>query len=98
MAADIHYEWDPRKARENRRKHGVSFEEAETVFLDEHGLLLDDDESKGEERFLLLGMSAVMRMLVVCHCERVAGSVLRIISARRANKAEQAEYWDKVTR
>jgi uncharacterized DUF497 family protein len=97
--ADLRCEWDPRKARENKRKHGVSFEEAETVFLDEHGLLLDDpDESKGEARFLLLGMSAVMRLLVVCHCERSGGSVLRIISARRANKAEQSDYWDKVTR
>jgi hypothetical protein len=77
----------------------VSFEEAETVFLDEHGLLLDDpDESKDEERFLLLGMSAVLRILVVCHCVRAAGSTYRIISARPANRAEQAEYWHRVTR
>ena len=71
-----------RKAQANLRKHGVSFEEAETVFLDEHALLIDDpDPSRGEERFLLLGLSAVARVLVVCHCLRDRGDTMRIINA-----------------
>ena len=65
----LRFSWDPRKARSNERKHGISFEEATTVFLDEHALLLDDpDHSSDEERILLLGLSSFMRLLVVCHC------------------------------
>jgi uncharacterized protein len=69
------------------------------VFLDEHGLLLDDpDESKGEERFILLGLSVAPRVLVVCHCLRQAGAAIRIISARKADKHEQAQYWARLKR
>jgi uncharacterized protein len=75
------------------QKHGVSFEEAKSVFADEHGRLLDDpDHSADEERFILLGMSATLRILVVCHCYRQANSTIRIISARKANRSEQRQY------
>jgi uncharacterized DUF497 family protein len=77
----------------------VSFEEAETVFLDEDALLIDDPETPGkEDRFVLLGLSAKPRLLVVCHCLREGGSVIRIISARRANKREERDYWERVTK
>jgi len=90
---DLRFEWDPRKSVVNRRKHGVSFEEAETAFSDDHALLLDDpDHSEREERFVLLGLSANLRVLVVCHCYRRSGDVIRIISARRAERDEQATY------
>jgi len=85
--------WDPRKARENVRKHGVSFEEAETVFSDEEALLLDDpDHSAAEERFVLLGLSASLRVLTVVHCYREADEVIRLISARRATRSERVQY------
>jgi uncharacterized DUF497 family protein len=89
----IRFEWDPRKAAENLRKHGVAFEEAETVFEDDEALLLPDpDHSHSEERFLLLGASGARRLLVVAHCERSAGQVVRLFSARRADKDERAQY------
>jgi uncharacterized protein len=92
----LRFEWDPRKNAANRRKHGVSFEEARTVFSDEHGLLIDDpDHSEAEERFILLGMSASARTLIVCHCYRSSGDVIRIISARRATAAERRSYTDR---
>ena len=91
---DICFEWDERKDRENKRKHKVSFEEAQTVFLDENAIrYFDPDHSDDEDRFLLLGMSFTLRVLVVCHCCRVDDSVIRIISARKADKREQSEYW-----
>ncbi len=81
--------------RENKRRHRVSFEEAQTVFLDENAIrYFDPDHSDDENRFLMLGMSFALRVLVVCHCYRFDDSVIRIISARRANKREQASYWD----
>jgi uncharacterized DUF497 family protein len=87
---DLRFEWDPRKNAGNRRKHGVGFEEAETVFLDDHALVLvDPDHSTEEERFILLGLSATRRMLVVCHCYRASGNVIRLISARKATTAER---------
>jgi uncharacterized DUF497 family protein len=90
---DLRFEWDPKKDRANQKKHGVSFEEARTAFSDEHGLLLDDpDHSEDEERFVLLGMSASLRMLVVCHCYCVDDDVIRIISARRAEQHEKDDY------
>lgn len=96
---ELKFEWDPTKAEANIRKHGVSFAEAETVFSDERALFDDDpDESPGESRFVLVGLSAGMRLLVVCHCERAAGNVLRIISARKAVRSEQKEYWRRVKR
>ena len=91
--SDLHVEWDPRKNAANRRKHGVSFEEASTVFGDERALLLDDpDHSDEEDRFILFGLSASLSTLVVCHCYRDAEEAIRIISARKAHKAERAAY------
>jgi uncharacterized DUF497 family protein len=91
--AELRFEWDPRKDAANQRKHGVSFEEAVTVFSDERALLLDDpDHSADEDRFILLGLSASLRALVVCHCYREAEDVIRIVSARKATRAERAEY------
>ena len=90
---DLRFEWDERKNRENQRKHGVSFEEARTVFFDDNAVeFYDDQHSKWEDRFLLLGFSAEMRILMVCHCLRVGGSVIRIISARKATKNERKFY------
>jgi len=96
---ELRFSWDARKAQVNLRKHGVSFEEAETVFLDEHGLLIDDpDLTTDEQRFLLLGLSAVARVLVVCHRVRDRGDNMRMISARRADKQEQGQYWERLKR
>ena len=87
------FEWDLIKGRANRRKHGISFEEAQTVFWDENAIrYFDPDHSADEDRFLMLGMSWRLRVLVVCHCFRVNDSVIRIISARKANKKESAAY------
>jgi len=92
--SDIAFEWDDRKSRENKRKHKVSFEEAQTVFLDENAIrFFDPDHSQDEDRFLMLGMSFTLRVLVVCHCYRDDDSVIRIISARKADKREQSDYW-----
>jgi len=91
--SDLQFEWDVRKNVQNQRKHGVSFEEAKTVFLDENALLIaDPDHSGDEERFVLLGLSSSLRMLVVCHCYRHTRDVIRVISARRANPAERKKY------
>lgn len=91
--ASLRFEWDERKNRLNRRRHGVTFEEAKTAFADENGLLIDDPEhSAAEERFILLGLSADPRLLVVCHCYRHDGDVIRIVSARRANRRERGIY------
>ena len=91
--SELRFEWDPKKDRANQRKHGISFDEAKTAFSDEQGLLLDDpDHSEDEERFVLLGMSATLRILVVCHCYRGGGDVIRIISARKAVQQEQEQY------
>jgi uncharacterized DUF497 family protein len=96
---ELRFDWDPVKAAANRRKHGVSFEEAQSVFYDERALFDDDpDESVGERRFILLGLSSSLRLLVVCHCARAAGNVIRLISARRATKPEQKQYWSRVKR
>ena len=89
----LRFEWDQRKNTQNKRTHAVSFEEAETVFLDDQALVLDDPDHSGrEERFVLLGMSAVLRILVVCHCYRASGQVIRLISARKATATEQEAY------
>lgn len=91
---ELRFEWDDAKNRESRRNHGVSFEEAQTVFLDENAIrFFDPDHSTNEDRFLMLGISLRLRVLVVCHCFRVNDAVIRIISARKADKAEEAEYW-----
>ncbi|WP_373091102.1 BrnT family toxin [Zhongshania sp.] len=89
----IKFEWDPEKARSNLRKHGVSFEEARSVFYDEFAIQFDDtDESRQEKRFLMLGLSNDLRILMVCHCERRSGESIRIISARKATKKESKFY------
>jgi uncharacterized protein len=93
--SEVRFEWDEAKNRENRRKHRVSFEEAQTVFLDENAVrFFDPDHSADEDRFLMLGISFQLRVLVVCHCIRLKGSVIRIISARRADGREEADYWN----
>jgi len=90
---DLRFEWDENKNRLNRKRHGVSFPEAQTVFLDDNALLIDDpDHSVDEVRFLLLGLSSSVRLLVVCHCVREAGNVIRIISARKADRSERKAY------
>lgn len=87
------FEWDERKNRENLRKHGVSFEEARSVFFDQQAVeFYDEEHQEAEDRFLLLGVSAKLRILMVCHCLRLRGDVIRIISARKATKNEQREY------
>ncbi len=89
----IRFDWDPAKAAANLRKHGVSFEEARTVFEDAEGLIITDPEhSEDEERLILLGLSSALRALVVIHCEREDGNVIRIISARKADRGERANY------
>lgn len=89
----MRFEWDPRKGAANRRKHGVTFEEAESVFFDDDARLYDDpDHSADEERYLLLGLSVGLRVLVVAHCVRQRDEVIRIISARRATRAEAEVY------
>jgi uncharacterized DUF497 family protein len=91
--SDLRFEWDERKNTQNKRKHGVSFEEAETVFLDDRALLMaDPDHSGHEERLVLLGVSAALRMLVVCHCNRASDHLIRLISARKATATEQESY------
>jgi uncharacterized DUF497 family protein len=95
----LRFEWDDRKNTQNRRKHGVSFEEAQTVFFDEQALLIaDPDHSEYEERFVLLGLSGSLRTLVVCHCYRREGDVIRLISARRANRQERELYEGRWTK
>lgn len=89
----LRFEWDQRKADANEKKHGVSFEDARSVFQDERALLIDDpDHSEDEERFILLGLSSSLRLLVVCHCYRSEGNVIRIISARKATARESKSY------
>ena len=86
----IRFEWDDRKSSANRRKHGVSFGEAQTVFFDEDALEFPDPDHG--DRFLMLGMSLRLRVLVVCHCFRESATVIRIISARKATRAERRAY------
>ena len=89
----IRFEWDEHKNQINRRKHGISFEEAKTVFYDGEALVIDDPEhSEEEERFIILGLSSRANLLVVCHCYRASETVIRLISARKATKTEAAFY------
>ena len=89
----MNFEWDENKARINQQKHGVSFEEAATVFDDADALqIFDPDHSEAEDRFIMLGMSAVLRILVVCHCYRTDDNIIRIISARKATRNESSTY------
>ena len=89
----LRFEWDERKSVANAKKHGVSFDEARTVFFDERARLIDDpDHSEDEERFILLGLSSSLRLLLVCHCYRSSGNIIRIISARKATAHESKAY------
>lgn len=89
------FEWDETKERSNLKKHGVSFHDALTVFSDGNALRsFDIDHAEAEDRFLLLGMSARARILMVCHCFRRDGTVIRIISARKADENESRGYWE----
>lgn len=87
------FDWDENKNQINQKKHGISFDEAKTVFFDESAILFDDPEhSDYEERFLLLGMSETANICIVCHCYRESDTVIRIISARKATKKEVNRY------
>ncbi len=89
----IKFEWDAIKAASNKRKHGVTFEEAKSVFYDDFAIqFFDDENSEDEDRFLLLGRSNQSRMLLVCHCEKESGNIIRIISARKATAKERKFY------
>jgi uncharacterized DUF497 family protein len=96
---ELRFEWDDAKERENRRKHRVSFEEAESVFADEWALLIDDPEhSDDESRFILMGLSARLRVLVVVHAHRETAGIIRIISARKADARERDMYNERWSR
>jgi len=94
--AELRFEWDSRKASANRRKHGVSFEEAQSVFSDDNALLIPDpDHAPADDRFVLLGLSATLKTLVVCHCYVEDDEVIRIISARKATRSERSQYTER---
>lgn len=89
----ITFEWDAAKAASNKSKHGVTFEEARSVFYDELAVqFFDEDNSESEDRFLMLGVGDAVRLLMISYCERKSGSVIRIISARKATKNESKHY------
>ncbi len=91
---ELRFEWDDRKEKTNFKKHGVSFEEARTAFYDENAIqFFDPDYSGHEDRFVLLGLSFKLQILVVCHCFRESETVVRVFSARKADKDEEREYW-----
>ena len=88
-----YFDWDNNKNQKNQKKHGISFEEASTVFFDEGAILFDDpDHSEEEDRFLLLGISEAANICMVCHCYRESDTVIRIISARKATRKEEERY------
>ncbi len=87
------FEWDARKASANKRKHGVSFEDAKSAFLDENARVVKDSwHSENEDRYILLGLSVRLHILIVVHCFRESDDVIRIISARRADRSERTQY------
>jgi len=93
----LKFEWDSKKASSNKTKHQITFEEAQTVFLDSNALLIPDPEhSSTEQRFIIMGLSTENRALVVVHCFRKEKSVIRIISARKAGTKEQKTYWENI--
>ena len=90
------FEWDLDKDKSNTKKHGVSFAEAKTVFYDQHAIqFFDPEHSEDEERFILLGTSFTSTTMVVCHCFREEETLIRIISARKADKDEEQVYWSE---
>jgi uncharacterized DUF497 family protein len=89
----IRFIWDQEKSKENCNKHGISFEEAKSVFYDQNArLIFDPDHSASEDRFVMIGMSNKLRVLIVCHCYREKEEIIRIISARRATMTEARIY------
>ncbi len=91
--AELRFTWDPKKASVNLRKHGVSFEEARSAFYDERAVeFYDDEHAEWEDRFLLLGLSSQLKLLLVCHCYRDDEGAIRMISARKATKLESQHY------
>lgn len=91
----IKFEWDENKNIINQKKHKISFDEAKTVFYDEEALVIDDPEhSEKEDRFIILGLSNKLNLLVVCHCYRETDTVIRIISARKATTTETKQYYE----
>ena len=92
----ISFDRDKEKNLANQKKHGISFEEAQSVFVDENALLIHDpDHSGDEDRFILLGLSSSIHLMVVCHCYREKDDVIRIISARKATRTEEKRYWKR---
>ncbi len=92
---ELRFEWDARKSSANKKRHKVSFEEAQSAFKDENAIqFFDPDHSEDEDRFILLGMSIRLRVLVICHCYRENDLVIRIISARKADQSEEQDYWE----
>ena len=92
--AQLQFEWDQKKNKSNAKKHSVSFEEAQTTFYDEQAIVFDDpDHSAEEDRFILLGTNHKLNTLIVCHFYREKETIIRIISARIANKEEEQFYW-----
>ena len=90
----LKFEWNSKKDQTNTKKHGISFNEAQTVFYDEHAIqFFDPEHSESEDRFILLGASFKSNTLVVCHCFREEETKVRIISARKADKSEEEAYW-----
>ena len=90
---EIHFEWNKKKNEANLKKHGISFEEAKSVFYDQNAIeFFDEEHSHDEQRFLLLGFSDKLRLLLICHCFRKSDSRIRIISARKATKNEAKNY------
>ena len=91
---ELRFEWDSRKDKANQKKHGVTFDEARSVFFDENALqFYDPDHSDTEDRFILLGTNHKLNTIVVCHCFREEETVIRIISARKADADEKQTYW-----
>jgi uncharacterized protein len=96
--SNIDFIWDPKKDQANQKKHGISFSEAVAVFLDDNAKLIHDpDHSEQEDRFILLGLSNRLRILVVCHCYQDIENLIRIISARKANSREAEQYWQGIS-
>ena len=92
------FSWDDNQNRSNKQKHGISFEEAQTVFFDGNAIEYDDpDHSINEERFILLGLNQNLKILVVCHCYRKEDAEIRIITARKATKKEQKVYFRRLS-
>lgn len=90
----LEFEWDKNKDSANKKKHGISFDEARTVFFDEYAIqFYDPDHSSEEDRFILIGSSHKLKTLVVCHCFREEETKVRIISARKADREESEFYW-----